>query len=85
MTSDDGTCHPGLACWKWGDYMNQAVKKLGRALDSAEDNKNKLVEAGFVNVTEQVHKWPINTWPRDPKYKEIGEIDCAEPGGHIAC
>lgn len=52
--------------------MNQACKKLGRALDSAEDNDSKLTEAGFVNVTKSIYKWPINTWPKDPKFKEIG-------------
>lgn len=72
MQCDDDTCPPTKACWRWGDYMNQAAKKLGRSLDSAEENKHKLVEAGFVNVTESVYKWPINPWAKHPKYKEMG-------------
>ncbi|KAL2760018.1 hypothetical protein ACRALDRAFT_1079087 [Sodiomyces alcalophilus JCM 7366] len=72
MQADDDSCPPTKACWRWGDYMNQAAKKLGRSLDSAEENKTKLVEAGFVNVTEAVYKWPINPWAKHPKYKEMG-------------
>lgn len=31
-----------------------------------------MEEAGFVNVTEVHHKWPINTWPADKHEKYIG-------------
>jgi hypothetical protein len=31
-----------------------------------------MVDAGFVNVQERLYKWPINAWPRDARFKEIG-------------
>lgn len=31
-----------------------------------------MADAGFTNVTETIHKWPENTWAKDPKHKEIG-------------
>jgi hypothetical protein len=34
--------------------------------------KGMLEEAGFEGVVEKQYKWPINRWPRDPKFKELG-------------
>ena len=31
-----------------------------------------MTKAGFVNVTYATFKWPIGTWPKDPKLKQIG-------------
>jgi hypothetical protein len=31
-----------------------------------------MEEVGFVDVVEQRFKWPLNTWPKDPKLKELG-------------
>jgi hypothetical protein len=41
-------------------------------LDKVKDYKDILAERGFSNVKEDIYKWPSNTWPRDPKFKEIG-------------
>lgn len=31
-----------------------------------------LKDAGFEDVQTKVFKWPINRWPKDPGYKELG-------------
>ena len=31
-----------------------------------------MEKVGFVDVTEKRFKWPLNTWPKDPKLKELG-------------
>ena len=31
-----------------------------------------MEEIGFVNVHQEMHKWPLNTWPKDKKLKELG-------------
>ncbi len=33
-----------------------------------------MEEVGFVDVVETVYKWPQNRWPKDKKFKELGEI-----------
>lgn len=33
-----------------------------------------MTEAGFDNVTELKYKWPIGTWPKDPKQKQLGKM-----------
>jgi hypothetical protein len=33
-----------------------------------------MIAAGFEDVVEIQYKWPLNKWPRDKKYKELGEL-----------
>ena len=35
--------------------------------------KQKITEAGFVNVVEQVYKTPLGGWPADAKLRELGQ------------
>lgn len=54
------------------EYILEAGRKMGRPTDIVQQYKSLMIEAGLVNVTEKVFKWPSNTWPKDPKYKELG-------------
>jgi hypothetical protein len=69
---DDGTLPEDSALKKWGEMVLSASQKIGRPLDSAIRYKQEMEEAGFVDVVEYVDLWPINKWPKDPKYKELG-------------
>lgn len=33
-----------------------------------------MEKEGFVDVFETVYKWPTNKWPKDKKFKELGEF-----------
>ena len=72
IRSDDDTVTPSTPLLKWGELMIQAYRKLGHVAESAISYKQQMEEAGFVDVVEVVHKWPSNTWPKDPEHKEIG-------------
>lgn len=37
-----------------------------------------MEEVGFVDVTEKRLKWPLNTWPKDKKLKELGLWVCED-------
>jgi hypothetical protein len=50
----------------------EASEKFGREIGKPFKYKDMLVAAGFEDVVERRFKWPSNSWPRDPKYKEIG-------------
>ncbi|KAG0646367.1 putative methyltransferase tdiE [Hyphodiscus hymeniophilus] len=52
--------------------MFEASKVLQRPLNSAKFCKDLLISTGFVGVVETQYKWPMNRWPKDPKYKELG-------------
>ncbi|KAK4172390.1 Phosphoethanolamine N-methyltransferase 1 [Triangularia setosa] len=71
-TSDDNTLLPDSTLAKWNEHVIKAGHLLNHSIESAKYYKQQMVDAGFVNVTEKVYKWPINPWPKDPKYKEIG-------------
>ena len=34
--------------------------------------RDMIVQAGFTDVVEHIHKWPIGEWPVDQKLKDIG-------------
>lgn len=70
--SDDGTLSPDSALCKYRDLILEACEKMGRPANVAKNYKRLMEEAGFVDVVEVIHKWPTNTWPKDPEYKEIG-------------
>ncbi|RSL54844.1 hypothetical protein CEP54_009691 [Fusarium duplospermum] len=72
VTSDDDTVSKDSAVYKWSSLMNEAATKIGSGLDSGLRYKEQLIEAGFVNVVETPYKWPMNTWPKDKKTKELG-------------
>lgn len=31
-----------------------------------------MLDIGFRDVQEKLHKWPLNPWPKDQKLKELG-------------
>ncbi|KAL0939160.1 methyltransferase domain-containing protein [Colletotrichum truncatum] len=70
--SDDGTLTPENALSKWCKLLFEASEKFGRPYIRVPSLKGMLSDAGFVDVTMSVYKWPSNGWPRAQKYKELG-------------
>jgi hypothetical protein len=54
--------------------MAEAASKMRGSADAATRYKEQMEAAGFVNVTEVIYKWPSNRWPKDKKFKELGEL-----------
>ncbi|OBT46109.1 hypothetical protein VE00_02802 [Pseudogymnoascus sp. WSF 3629] len=63
---------PSCRFAEWWHLVTKAFKESGRDMDAAAHHKERLEEAGFINVKVVDFKWPINTWPRDKKLKTIG-------------
>ncbi|EGY16928.1 hypothetical protein VD0002_g2431 [Verticillium dahliae] len=72
ITSDDGTLTEDTSTHAWATQLLEGTRKIGRPFDGAFDYKKQLEAQGFQNVQQVVFKWPQNTWPKDPKYKELG-------------
>jgi hypothetical protein len=51
----------------------EASEKLGASLNSGRQYKQQMIDAGFEDVVQVEFKWPISSWPRDAKYKEVGK------------
>ncbi|KAI9733995.1 MAG: hypothetical protein M1834_002652 [Cirrosporium novae-zelandiae] len=73
-TSDDNTMPPSNIISKWCELWLEASKKLGKDLDQTKHYKKWMQEAGFPadSIQETFYKWPLNTWPKDKKHKELG-------------
>ncbi|RGP79402.1 hypothetical protein FLONG3_2457 [Fusarium longipes] len=81
--SDDGTLKPDSPLHKWDELTVKGAAALGRPFSEAVDHERRLKDHGFINVTRKAFKWPTNTWPKDPKYKEIGLWTLANIEGNL--
>jgi hypothetical protein len=72
LRSDDGTLPSDSPMKQWCDLMVQAGEASGFLLTTCGDAARLMGEAGFVDITRVPFKWPINSWPREEKYKRIG-------------
>ncbi|PVH79468.1 S-adenosyl-L-methionine-dependent methyltransferase [Cadophora sp. DSE1049] len=70
--SEDGTLKEDSAIHHWIKTGIPGVTALGREIHTAHTYKERMIAAGFENVTEVIYKWPTNRWPKDKRMKEIG-------------
>lgn len=67
--SDDGTLPPDSPLSRLGELFREASAALGRPMDVAARYKPMMKAARLRNIVERRFKWPLNSWPRDPRYK----------------
>lgn len=72
LKSDDGTLTEDSAIHEWQTFCDEASQKSGRRLNVAETLAPKMTAAGFLRVTDDIYKNPMNPWPKDPRLKELG-------------
>lgn len=70
--SDDGTLTTDHPIYRASALSVKAGEVSGRPINLAPYYKSYLESAGFINVVERRFKWPLNKWPKDPYYKELG-------------
>ncbi|KAJ6258683.1 hypothetical protein Dda_6731 [Drechslerella dactyloides] len=78
--SDDETYTPQTNLYRWAARCREAMLRFpGREVDlTAEEIVSYMREAGFVGVVVRCYKVPLNGWPKDEKYKEIGRLHQAQ-------
>jgi len=69
--SADGTLD-NTTLLDWCHKTLEGSSRVGRTWADPRSYKCIMEEVGFVDVTETKLKWPLNTWPRDPKLKQLG-------------
>ena len=70
--SDDGSIPSGDILHQCYELAVQATQKFGKDIMIAPFIKERIEEAGFVNVVQKQYKWPLGEWPVDCKLKDIG-------------
>jgi SAM-dependent methyltransferase len=74
LNSDDDTITRAPWCQEWIRDVDRASTAVGKTLNVAHLQRQWMIDAGFINVTEDVRKVPIGHWPKDKKLKEIGRV-----------
>ncbi|KAL9055047.1 MAG: hypothetical protein Q9206_003304 [Seirophora lacunosa] len=70
--SDDGTVGPDHFWTTWGDTVLSVGETWGKGFNAWEILKEKMEDAGFVDVVQVPMKWPIGPWMEDQHMKELG-------------
>ncbi|RDW78507.1 methyltransferase-1 [Coleophoma crateriformis] len=70
--SDDNTKDRVPFVNQWQTLRNDAAKQFGKEIDLAPTHKQRMIDAGFVDVREQLVKIPVGLWTKDPHFKELG-------------
>lgn len=73
---EDGTMS-GTQLETWNNRQVECCAKLGVDTTAPSKYKQWMVEQGFEDVTELKFKWPVGTWPKDKRYKELGRLTMA--------
>ncbi|KIW05395.1 uncharacterized protein PV09_03910 [Verruconis gallopava] len=75
FTSDDGSLAEGSPIDMWGKYFFEAAENLGTPASSCKLLKQRMEDAGFVNVEEYILKIPVGPWPKDKNLKTVGKFE----------
>lgn len=74
LKSDDGTLGPDHKLKLCMDALESALMKIGRPPASPGLLKQRLENAGFVDIKQYMHKQPIGPWPKDQRLRRVGAM-----------
>jgi hypothetical protein len=69
--SADGTLE-NTTVLDWCQKALEGSARLGRRWADPRGYKAIMEAVGFVDIMETRLKWPLNTWPKDKKLKDLG-------------
>ncbi|KAK4451776.1 Trans-aconitate 2-methyltransferase [Podospora aff. communis PSN243] len=70
---DDGTLPPGSYLVQWAEELMTAMDGFDRPLRMDSNlTKQRMQDAGLVDISEEVIKFALNGWPNDTYAKDMG-------------
>ncbi|KAJ5210185.1 hypothetical protein N7472_000324 [Penicillium cf. griseofulvum] len=75
LRSDDDSIRLAPALCEFLERLTQASEAFHRPMNIAQGHRQRLVEAGFEDVRDEVYKVPSSVWASDPVQKEIGRYN----------
>jgi hypothetical protein len=75
-SSDDDSLNPDTALSQAAQLLLDGTTALSHPFIDLVTLKPLLKSAGFTSISEERYFWPSNTWPRDPRLKEVGALNC---------
>ncbi|PNY25604.1 Uncharacterized protein TCAP_04461 [Tolypocladium capitatum] len=73
--SDDDSCDRAQWTMDWAEKLDVASKMHGKQMNVAKHHKRWMLDAGFEDVQEVVHRIPIGPWAKHPTLKELGRFE----------
>ncbi|OJJ65008.1 hypothetical protein ASPSYDRAFT_54382 [Aspergillus sydowii CBS 593.65] len=74
VRSDDGTHRKAPLLMDLAKKLDDASKQFGKRMSIASSLSGWLEGVGFTNITEDIYKCPVGTWPKSRRLKEIGRV-----------
>ncbi|KAJ5936703.1 hypothetical protein N7466_003153 [Penicillium verhagenii] len=75
LRSDDDSMPLAPMLCEFLGRLHEASEAFHRPMNIAEGHGQRLVEAGFEDVRDEVYKVPSSEWPTDPIQKQIGRYN----------
>ena len=84
---DDGSLPSTSLLANWRPLILCAAERADRPLDTMQKMRERIEQAGFINIHQQDYKMPIGTWPKMQVYKDAGRLckQQAEAGSQGFC
>jgi hypothetical protein len=60
--------------FQWYATVAKAFDVIGRGVKAGKHHAERMRATGFEDVHEELYKWPMTPWPKDPKMKELGLV-----------
>ena len=74
LCCDDGSAGPDSALLRWSHLVQEAMANLGIDAKPGVKFKEYLSSQGFVNIQENLSRWPYGPWPEDEAGKKLGSL-----------
>ncbi|KAJ5085467.1 hypothetical protein N7532_010238 [Penicillium argentinense] len=75
LRSDDESLRLAPTLCEFLGRLHAASEAFHRPMNIAEGHRQRLIEAGFEAVRDEVYKVPSNAWHEDPVQKQIGRYN----------
>lgn len=75
IVSDDNTLPENSAMQQWSKNVFEAAEKFGAPFGDTVRIKQRMEDAGFIDVQEHILKLPIGPWPKDKRLKKVGAFE----------
>ncbi|KAK0731414.1 S-adenosyl-L-methionine-dependent methyltransferase [Lasiosphaeris hirsuta] len=71
--TDDGSLPPNSFLMQWAEELMDAMDGFDRSIRVDSNlTKQRMMDAGFVDLNEETIKFALNGWPNDARGREIG-------------
>jgi hypothetical protein len=71
--SDDGSLRRDGYMVQWANELLEAMDSFGRPMRMDSNlTKQRLADAGFIDIKEEVIQMPLNGWPTDAHGRDLG-------------